>query len=133
MENINWVSAFAAAIASFGLGALWYSQRVFGAAWLKAADLNREDATNPGIPMSVSAFSCVISAIIIAVLAAGLGVNSVVGGLALGAMLGVGLIAPAMLSDYLFCQLNTRLWLIQAGYRAAYCILSGAIIGGWPA
>lgn len=132
MITINWLALGVAAGASFLLGALWYSPLAFGKAWMEAVGLNDQQLKNPAGPMSASAVSCLLTALVIGTLLDAMAINTLAGGLGLGAILGVGLVASAMLSDYLFCGWSIKLWAIQAGYRAGYCLLIGAIIGGWP-
>ena len=54
------------------------------------------------------------------------------GGIGMGLLLGLGIVAMAMLSDALFSGWSARLYAIQAGYRATYLVLMGAICGSWP-
>ena len=54
-------------------------------------------------------------------------------GIRVAMICGVGLVATAMLSDSLFCGWGWKLYFIQSGYRLAYLVVMGAIIGGWPA
>jgi len=51
---------------------------------------------------------------------------------ALGALLGLGVVAMTMLSDSLFSGWGWKLYFIQMSYRATYLVLMGAICGGWP-
>jgi hypothetical protein len=53
------------------------------------------------------------------------------GGLLLGAITGVGIIASAMASDSAFCGWGMPLFLIQAGYRVLYSIVIGGILAAW--
>ena len=132
MITINWLALAVAAGASFALGALWYSPVAFGKAWMEAIGLDQQQLQNPAGPMAASAISCLLTALVMGALIDALAINTLTSGLALGAILGVGLVASAMLSDYLFCGWSIKLWAIQAGYRAGYCLLIGAIVGGWP-
>lgn len=48
-----------------------------------------------------------------------------------GLIVGIGFIATAMASDSAFCGWGMQLFLIQSGYRVAYSVLMGAIIGAF--
>ncbi len=57
------------------------------------------------------------------------GVGSLVGGAALGLLVGCGVVAMTMLSDALFSGWGWPLYFIQTGYRALYLAIMGAICG----
>ena len=88
---------------------------------------------SPVPAMLGSAFSCLLSAIGMAVIVSWFGIESAIGGGLIGAFAGVTLVATAMLSDSLFSGSGWRLYCIQAGYRVSYLMVIGAILGGWPA
>jgi len=82
-------------------------------------------------PFIISFFTALLTAIVLAALIRGLGVDTLGGGLLLGAITGVGFIATAMASDSAFCGWGMPLLLIQAGYRVLYSIVIGGILGAW--
>lgn len=50
LVNVNWLAVIVGAIAAFGLGALWYSPKMFGKGWMEGCGLTEEDAKK-GQPM----------------------------------------------------------------------------------
>ena len=70
--------------------------------------------------------------VVVAALMNGLGITGLGPGLVFGFITGVGFIAAAMASDTAFCGWGWTLWTIQAGYRVAYSVLMGGIVGVWP-
>ena len=104
----------------------------FGNAWLSALGKTEDELSAPGPAMAGSAFAAAVSALSVAIMAAGIGATSVMSGAAVGAICGFGLVATAMLSDSLFCGWGWPLYFIQSGYRVVYLVVMGGIVGGWP-
>lgn len=130
---INWLAVAAATVAGMLLGAAWYSPLLFGNAWLAALN-KRPEELGPAAPaMLGSLVATLVSALGTALIVAAFDVDSATGGAAIGLLLGLSLVAMAMLSDSLFCGWGWRLFLIQAGFRVSYLVVMGAILGGWRA
>ena len=122
----------AAMLSGMLLGAAWYSPLLFGKAWLKALNKTSEELSLAAPAMIGSAVACLISATALAIAVQAFGADSIFEGLALGALLGIGLVATALLSDNLFCDWGWQLYLIQAGYRVSYCLVMAMILAGFP-
>ena len=129
--HLNVTAVLVAGVAGMVLGALWYSPLLFGNAWLAALGKTEEELTSPAPAMIGSMLASVISAVALGVIVSAVGAATVGSGAAVGALCGIGLVGMAMLSDSLFCGWGWPLYFIQAGYRVAYLVLMGAIIGGW--
>ncbi|MCG8325330.1 MAG: DUF1761 domain-containing protein, partial [Thiotrichales bacterium] len=129
------VSIFAIAVAALAgmiMGGLWYSPLLFGNAWLAAIGKSA-DELGPAAPAMVgSMLSCLVTAAVVELMVASLGAFSLTAGVGLGCMLGVGVVAMAMLSDSLFSGWGWKLYFIQSGYRVSYLVVMGAICGAWP-
>ncbi len=123
----------AATVAGMLIGAAWYSPLLFGNAWMAALGKTQDELGSPVPAMIGSAFSCLLSALGVAVIVGWFGIETASGGGMMGAFLGLTLVATAMLSDSLFSGSGWRLYFIQAGYRVTYLVVMGAILGGWPA
>ncbi len=132
VAELNIIAIAIAAIAGMALGALWYSPVLFGNAWMAAIGKSQEDLGSPTPAMIGSMGCCLLAAIAMAIVIEGLQVDSLISGVVVGAVCGVGFVATAMLSDSLFCGWGRKLYYIQAGYRVTYMIVMGAIIGAWP-
>ena len=72
-----------------------------------------------------------LTAVVLAWLISALAITSLMGGLLLGLLTGVGFIATAMASDSAFCGWGVKLFVIQSGYRVAYSAIMGAVLGAW--
>lgn len=129
--GMNWWAIFVATAVAFVLGGLWYGP-VFGKAWLKAIGKTENDIKPSPAPFIISFFTALVTAIVLAALIKSLGIDTLSGGLLLGATTGVGFIATAMASDSAFCGWGIPLFLIQSGYRVLYSIVIGGILAAWP-
>ncbi len=132
LEGMNVLALGVAALSGMALGALWYSPLAFGPAWMAALGKQAEDLGSPLPAMAGSMLACLVSAAAIEVLFVMTGGAGLAAGATLGLLAGVGLVATAMLSDALFSDWGMRLYLIQAGYRVAYLVLMGMVVGAWP-
>ena len=129
--GLNWWAIVVATAAAFALGGLWYGP-LFGKAWLAALGKNEDDIKPSAEPFVVSAVAALATCVVVAALMNDLGTSGLGPGLVFGFITGVGFIAAAMASDTAFCGWGWKLWTIQAGYRVAYSVLMGGIIGVWP-
>ena len=130
-SGFNWWAVLVATAAAFVLGGIWYGP-VFGKAWMAAIGKTEDDLQPSPAPFIISFFTALVTCIVLAALMNGLAIDTLGGGLAMGALVGVGFIATAMASDTAFCGWGLRLFLIQSGYRVIYSIVMGGILGVWP-
>src|SRR5690606_16925775 len=94
VNQLNWVAALAGAVAAFAVGAVWYSQAVFGKQWMKGAGLSKKDIENPDVVKTLGggALMTIVSAVALAVLFDVLALDSAVSGALLGVLVAVGFI-----------------------------------------
>lgn len=128
--GLNWWAILVATVAAFALGWLWYGP-LFGEAWLKAVGKTAEEIEPSPRPFVITFFTTLLTCIVLAALMNGLDMMSLTGGIALGAMTGIGFIAASQASDTAFCGWGMPLFLILSGYRVVFNILMGAILGVW--
>ena len=129
--ELNWLAIFVATAVAFALGGLWYGP-LFGKAWMRAIGKTESDVKPSAAPFIISFFTALLTSIVLAALIKSLGIDTLGGGLLLGAITGVGFIATAMASDSAFCGWGMPLYLIQSGYRVLYSIIIGGILAAWP-
>ena len=127
---LDWLAILIATAVAFVLGGLWYGP-LFGQAWMDAIGKTADDIEPSPAPFVISFFTALITCVVVAGLMLLLGVETALGGAVFGLIVGVGFIATAMASDTAFCGWGLRLFLIQSGYRVAYSVLMGAIIGAF--
>ena len=127
---LDWLAILIATAVAFVLGGLWYGP-LFGQAWLTALGKTEEDIEPSPMPFVISFFAAALTSVVLAGLMLALGITGVVDGALFGLIVGIGFIATAMASDSAFCGWGMPLFLIQSGYRVAYSVLMGAIIGAF--
>lgn len=128
MIEINWLGVLIATVAGMVLGALWYSPLLFGNRWMKCLGKTPETIGSATLPMIGSVLACSLSATGVAILFSLVGASTLADALSLGAVLGLFIIFPALLSDNLFCGWGNTLLLIQSGYRITSVLFMSVII-----
>jgi hypothetical protein len=132
MPAVNWLAVIVAAIAMFGLGAVWYSPVLFVNQWAKAAGLEIDFAKRGNMAVILGT-SFVLTLIMAANLAFFLAGPEVTLGFAIGASLAAGL-GWATLSLWIISLFERRPMayiLINGGYLTLGFLLMGLIIGVW--
>lgn len=117
-----------AAVSSFMLGGLWYSDALFGKIW------NRENGDVPqtGHPAQVFGVAFVFSLIAAFAFAWWLGpAPALKTAITAGAVVGVGMVATSFGINYQFAQRSFKLLLIDGGYHAVQFLIFGLILGLW--
>ena len=132
MPELNVVPIIVAALASFALGALWYSPLLFLKRW--CAETGVDLAKGPANPGRVYALTAVFTLLSAALLGAWMtgSTGPVVGGLK-GLLAGVCLVATSIGINYQFAGRSTTVWLIDGGFHAVRFTIMGAVLGSWPA
>jgi hypothetical protein len=125
------IAVVVSALAGFLLGAVWYSRVLFGEPWTKALGKSREDLSGPVLPMAVSLIGALITALALSLTIRAFGVDTALGGTAVGLLVGVCFVATNMISNSLFAGSPLGLYLIDAGYRVVFTGVMGTILGAW--
>ena len=132
LSLVNWFSVFAAAIAAFSLGWLWYSNRFFGKRWLQEIGLT-EESTGTSKMLRIFATSFLLQFVAATALAIVLGPHAGwLSGLHLGLIVGVCWVATSYGTTYLFEQRSRCIFFINGGYFVVVFAIMGSIIGAWP-
>ena len=132
---LNPLAIVAAVVATFALGALWYSPLLFGNMWVRAHGYagERLERMKKAAPRAygVSFVAFFVLAGVLAFLAGRVGVGTALGGMRLGFAVWVGFAATIGLTAWVYSDKPFATYLIDAGYQLAYLLLMGAIIGAW--
>jgi hypothetical protein len=130
MGDVNLLAVLVAALSSFVLGGLWYSNALFGQAWRREAG----DARKPGEGHPAKVFGLSFAFALVAALAYAWLVPPAadpVGALVQGLVVGAGIVAASFGINYQFAGHSGRLWLIDGGYHTVQFLLYGLILGLW--
>jgi predicted transporter len=129
-ETVNWLAVAVAALATFVIGAPWYSPLLFQKRWQRemgVADSKR------GHPLRVFGLAYLFSLIATACLAAILGPETdPVSGLKVGAIVGACFVATSFGVNYQFANRSFTALLIDGGYHILQFAAFGLVLGAWP-
>ena len=132
---VNYWAVLVAAVAVWALGAVWYSPPVLGKSWGAAHGLTPERMAGmkhrmlPAFIVSFVAY--LVIAYIVARILGWSGRSGAVGGVEVALMLWVGFFFLEGLSSHLYSDRKNAVYVIDVGYRLAYMILIGLIVGAW--
>jgi hypothetical protein len=130
--ELNWLAVVVATLAWFAFSAIWYSVPPLSKAWATAA---RVDTTGDSPPLALlfipTLIGYFVTTVVIGVLVAGLGVESLGDGVVLGVLLGLGFGMVGALVNQVYEGKGSSYFLIN-GVNAviAYGIVA-AILSVW--
>ena len=129
--GMNYLAVFVAALAGFGVGAVWYG--VFGKAWLDALGKSEDDIKGSGAAQALPFVTGLVADLVMAIMLAGLmghlGNISIHGGLITGLFVWVGFVITTMGVNHAFSGASPKLTAIDGGHWLAVLLVMGAIIG----
>lgn len=137
MIEVNYVSVLAAAIASMGVGFLWYSPLLLGNQWIKEMGLSKKDMEkgkkNANKMYMLSTIGAVLMAYVlyhvIEMSMAFYGYSKVQTGLTSAFWMWFGFVMPVQLTEVLFGGKSMKLFAINTGYQLASLVVMGIAIG----
>lgn len=133
--QINFLAVVVAAVATFALGALWYSPVLLGKHWVVAHGYTSERIEQmrrgAGRAYAISALCFLAMAAAVAVIVSYLDLHRPLQGLKLGLLLWAGFAFPLGLTANAYSDRRLSAFLIDAGYQLVYLLIMGAIIAAW--
>jgi len=136
IASLNYLSVFAAAVASFVFGGIWYN--AFSKPWMEAVGMSPErmQKDRSSLGLYVLAF---VAQLVMAVMLAGILVHLAQGGLSTSLRTGLisagflwlGFVIPTMVVNYAFHGARQTLTLIDGGHWLGVLLIQGAIMGWW--
>ena len=134
LADVNVLAVLVAAVLTFGLGALWYSPRLFARQWMAAHGYSEADVTRMQAGMGRSyalAFACWLAmATMLALVAPHFG-EGVGATLHFGVLLWFGFSATVGLAANRFSDKPLGAWLIDAGYQLTSVVIMAVVLGAW--
>lgn len=136
--EINWISVLIATIAGGMIGAIWFGPKTFFPIWWKLMGKSPEE--NPGSESMALTFGltfagalvqALVMAVVISLAEAATGGLDWFGGLATGALLGVGFSAATSIGHKLFGGFGLKVWLLEFGQDIVSLAAMGAIIASF--
>jgi hypothetical protein len=134
LGDLNWLAVVLAALSNFVVGAVWYSRSAFGARWGDLVGLSEDDMQSAEgmVPrFALVGVVALLTAIVLGLVMAGLGADSVVGGAVVGLVTGLIIRAGAHQIHNGFTMRPGALTMIDGGHDALAMTLMGAILGAF--
>ena len=134
-SGVNYFAVVIAALAGFGLGAVWYT--VLSKPWMHAVGLTEAEckARNQGagriVPFVISIVALFVMAWMLAGIMGQLGQISIRGGVISGFLVWLGFVITTMGVNHAFSGAPTKLTMIDGGYWLAVLLIQGAVIGAF--
>jgi Protein of unknown function (DUF1761) len=132
-SGVNYFAVIIAALAGFGLGAVWYM--VLSRAWMQAVGKSEAEIKKEGpaqaLPFVIALVALFVMAWMLAGIMGHLGQVSVRGGLISGFLVWLGFVITTMGVNHAFSGAPTKLTLIDGGYWLAVLLIQGAVIGAF--
>jgi uncharacterized protein DUF1761 len=141
--SLNWLAVIACVVASFAVGFVYFSPKVFFNTWWKALgnkdqpDMNTAEgkAAMSMVWVATTLGSIVLAlgmAFVVPVMAGAMtgGVNALNGALT-GLMLWIPFVGATSISNRMFAGHGLKVWAIEGGNHLLVMLLMGAILGAW--
>lgn len=136
MYTINAWPILVAAVASFAIGALWYSPVLFGKEWMALMKFDAKDCSSENMKGIWKSYIIHFIANLITYIVLGFLVAATVASTSLDAsffafVAWLGFVAPVGVSEILWSKKPFKLVLINVMCSLVCLLIGGAIIGGW--
>ena len=133
-SGVNYLAVIIAALAGFGLGAVWYM--VLGGVWLRAIgktedDFKQSTGAAKALPFIIAIVALLVMATMLAGIMGHLGSLTVRGGVIAGALVWLGFVITTMGVNHAFGHAKPMLTLIDGGHWLAVLLIQGAVIGAF--
>jgi hypothetical protein len=129
----NYLAIVIAAIACFGFEAGWYT--LFLQPWLDGIGRSREwlmsQGVNPLLQYGTALISAALIATAISCVTQLTGPQTALRGIRVAAMLWLGLVLPALATEYVFEVRTYALFAVNTGFWLVGMTIMGAIVGAW--
>ena len=136
--EFNFLAVILATVAGFAIGGLWFGPRTFFPVWWKLMGKSPEEqpgsesmATVFGLTFLGAITQASVLGLILPLFADTVGGLDWFGGLATGALLGLGFSAATSLSHKLFGGFGLKVWVLEVGQDIVSLAAMGAIVAAF--
>ena len=127
-SELNIWAILVAGVMNMVIGAAWYSEALFGKQWMAYLGFKKEEL-NPSAGLFIFVF--ILGLLVAVIMALFLQGASALEGLLYGAVVGVGLVIPTLLTHALYEQRKAGLMLLTTGHVMVNFMAYGALLAGW--
>ncbi|CAN5307698.1 DUF1761 domain-containing protein [soil metagenome] len=136
--SINYIAVILATLSSMVIGSIWYTPKVFGNYWMKAANItpsgNARDAIRPiAVTLVVSFITAWVLAGAVSISFEFYGGSYLVNALLTGLILWAGFTAARFITHDQFDGRPTGLTVLNVAHELVTIMVMALIIGVWPA
>jgi hypothetical protein len=134
LADVNFLAVLVASLLYYFLGALWYSPVLFGPTWVKLVGLDMSDPNKKKGMWKLMLFTFIntlITSFVMSLYGAGMGANTFVAGLCLGASTAVGFMVTTITTTFLYEGKPTKLYFIDIGYHFVGFLIAGVVLSVW--
>ena len=133
---VNYISVLVAAIASFVIGALWYSPMLFGKMWMKLSNVTDKEmkkAKQKGMSKNFvfQFLASLVMAYVLAHFVQYTESSTISDGMLAGFWIWLGFIATVMIGMVLWEGKPWKLYFVKAGHELFALAVMGAILAVW--
>ena len=136
--GVNLWAVLGSAAATMVIGFLWYSPMLFANPWMVAMGYDPADKAkigemqkSAGPKYAISLLASILSAFILGKIIYHLAISTALYGMKVGFAVWLAFVMTVQLTDKLFTNRPTKLFLINTGYQLACYLAMGAILGKW--
>ncbi len=131
-SDLNWLAVLVAALAYFALGAVWYSDALYGKQWRAATGQDMGSGGTPDAgPMILNFVGWFIAALVLGLISKAIGADSIADGVVLGLLVSFGFIGTNRIVSFAYEGRNTALMRVNAPYTLLGYVIMGAILAVW--
>ncbi|QMU55676.1 MAG: DUF1761 family protein [Candidatus Mycalebacterium zealandia] len=112
--RVNFISVIAATVVAFVFGAVWHDEAVFGGIFMEAMGIVEVDATP--LKMAVEFAKQFLICLVVAAIAAGLGLKTTEDAFKLSVIVGIGIVGAVIVSQHTWGGLPMVVTAIDVGY-----------------
>jgi len=128
-SELNIWAILVASVMNMLIGALWYSKPLFGTQWMNYLGFkDNEPNSSPWTLVIVYVLGLIIAILMAMFLQGAEGAKE---GILYGAVIGLGIVIPTILTHYLMEQRKAGFMFIIAGHELLLFLVYGALLGGW--
>ena len=130
--DVNWLAVIVAGLAYFALGAVWYTNALFGRQYRSALGLDPEEQGQPDpVLLGVNLIGWLLASLALALVVIAIGADSLIDGVVVGLVAGVGMVATHQVVNTTYDGRNSAILKIHVPYTIIGFVLMGAILAMW--
>lgn len=130
--ELNWLAVLVAGLAYFVLGALWYTNVLFGRQYRAAVGVNPDEQGQPDPKLLVTNLvGWLVAALALGLMAVAIGAEGVVDGVVLGLVVGIGMVGAHQVVNASYEGRGTAVLKVNGPYMIIGLVVMGVILAVW--